>query len=80
MIPSTRQDITHVDSISVGDLNDPTSKGSGQTHGLGTLISLGVFPSPIHYPHAHEVVQDPISEDCRIAGTELFDNTDGISP
>ena len=49
-------------------------------HGLSTLIPLGVFPGPIHHPHSHEVVQDPISENHRITGTELFDNVDGISP
>ena len=49
-------------------------------HGLGALISSGILPSPIHHPHSHEVVQDSIGEHHWIAGTELFDNVDGISP
>ena len=49
-------------------------------HGLGTLIPSGVLLGPIHYPHSHEVVQDSIGENNQITSTELFDNTDGISP
>ena len=49
-------------------------------HGLGALISSGVLPSPIHHPHSHEVVQDPIGKNHWITGMELFDNVDSISP
>ena len=49
-------------------------------HGLGTLIPSGVLPGPIHHPHSHEVVQDPISENRRITGMKFFNNADGISP
>ena len=49
-------------------------------HGLGTLIPLGVLPSPIHYPHSHEVVQDSIGKNNQIMSTERFDDADGISP
>ena len=49
-------------------------------HGLGALISSGVLPSPIHYPHSHEVVKDSIGEDHWITSAKFFDNMDGISP
>ena len=49
-------------------------------HGLGALIFSGILPSPIHHPHSHEVVQDPIGENRWITDAKLFDNADGISP
>ena len=49
-------------------------------HGLSALISSGILSSPIHYPHPHKVIQNPIGGDCRITGTELFDNADSVSP
>ena len=49
-------------------------------HGLSTLVTSSVLPGPIHHPHSHEVIQDPIVKDCRIAGTKLFYDVDGVSP
>ena len=49
-------------------------------HGLGALISLGILPGPVHYTHSHEVVQYPIGENHRIAGTTFIYNPDGVSP
>ena len=74
------QSNTHIGMVGVGDLDQTTRQCGGQTHGLGTLIPSGVLPGPIHHPHPHEVVQDPISENHRIAGMKLFDNADSISP
>ena len=66
--------------IGVGDLDQATRQHSGQMHGLDTLIPSGILPGPIHHPHSHKVVQDPISENRWITSAELFDNADSISP
>ena len=49
-------------------------------HGLSALVTLSILPGPIVHPHLHEVIQDPISEDCRIVSTKFLDNVDGVSP
>ena len=72
--------ITHISPVHVCNLDDPTSYGGGQSHGLGTLISVTVLIAPVDSPHLHEVIQDPIYEDSRIMNTELLDNPNGVPP
>ena len=43
-------------------------------------MTSSVLPGPIHHLHLHEVVQDPIGEDCRIPGLELLNYVDGVTP
>ena len=61
-------------------MNDPTSQGGGQVHGLGTLVHPRVLPTPVHYTHLHEVIQNPISENNRVMSSKFLHDANGIPP